>query len=150
MVESTITRYSTQLLERRWLSKKAFEMRLKKPPAFEFMPGQRICLGYKAVERDYSLVCAPDDPDLVLCIRYVKDGMLSTELETAQIGAQFQFTGPDGYFVFRPSDRPAIFVATGTGIAPFCSMLRSGVTEFTLLHGVETTEDLYYTSEFKT
>ena len=38
MVESKATHYSTQLLGRRWLSKKTFEIRLKKPPAFAFEP----------------------------------------------------------------------------------------------------------------
>jgi ferredoxin-NADP reductase len=37
-----------------------------------------------------------------------------------------------------------VFVATGTGIAPFCSMAGSGVNGFILLHGVATPEELYY------
>lgn len=38
----------------------------------------------------------------------------------------------------------AVFVATGTGIAPFVSMARSGAEGFVLLHGVRTSADLYY------
>jgi NAD(P)H-flavin reductase len=37
-----------------------------------------------------------------------------------------------------------VFVATGTGIAPFCSMAASGVSGFIMLHGAETPDDLYY------
>jgi NAD(P)H-flavin reductase len=40
-------------------------------------------------------------------------------------------------------------VATGTGLAPFVSMARSGVAGFILLHGVNSAKDLYYTSVFK-
>jgi NAD(P)H-flavin reductase len=40
-------------------------------------------------------------------------------------------------------------IYTGTGIAPFCSMARSGITGFTLLHGVSLPDDLYYASQFR-
>jgi ferredoxin-NADP reductase len=53
-------------------------------------------------------------------------------------------SGPHGYFTFKPSPRPAIFVATGTGVAPFVSMARAGTKGFTLLHGVKRAEDLFY------
>ena len=148
-MNSSADQYSTQILKRRWLSSKTFEITLKKPPAFAFKPGQRICLSHNSITRDYSLVSAPDDSDLVLCIRNVSGGVLSPELSALPIGSRLHFTGPDGYFVFRPSVRPAVFVATGTGIAPFCSMVRAGITEVTLLHGVATAADLYYASVFK-
>jgi NAD(P)H-flavin reductase len=40
-------------------------------------------------------------------------------------------------------------VATGTGIAPFCSMARSGIFSFTILHGVRSPVDLYYASQLQ-
>ena len=43
-----------------------------------------------------------------------------------------------------------VFVATGTGIAPFCSMVRSGIGGFVLLHGVRQPADLYYRDLFQT
>jgi ferredoxin-NADP reductase len=42
-----------------------------------------------------------------------------------------------------------VFVATGTGIAPFSAMALSGVSNFTLLHGVNTSDDLYYAELFR-
>ena len=38
----------------------------------------------------------------------------------------------------------SVFVATGTGIAPFRAMTGAGARGFTLLHGVETPADLHY------
>ena len=143
-METNTDIYSTKLLKRRWLSKKSLEIRLEKPPLFTFQPGQRICLIYNAVERDYSMVSNPTDNDLILCIRNVKEGMLSPQLSSVTMGTRLEFTGPHGYFTFQPSPRPAIFVATGTGIAPFCSIVSSGVTDITLLHGVTLADDLYY------
>jgi len=148
-VKTKTENYASELIERRWLSNKSFEITLTKPKSFEYSPGQGIRLIHQAVERDYSLVSAPTDPNLALCIRNIEDGILSPGLSNAPVGSRFNFSGPHGYFTFRPSIRPAVFVATGTGLAPFVSMARSGVTGFILLHGVNSAEDLYYTSVFK-
>ena len=60
------------------------------------------------------------------------------------------FNGPYGYFNFQPSERQAVFAATGTGIAPFAAMCRSGVEDFILLHGVSRLSELYYRRELET
>jgi ferredoxin-NADP reductase len=141
--------YASELIGRRWLSQKSFEIILKKPKSFEYQPGQWLRLVHQGIERDYSLVSAPADPNLALCIRHIEDGILSPKLSTAPIGSRLNFHGPHGYFTFKPSARQAIFVATGTGLAPFVSMARSGVTGFYLLHGVRAASDIYYVSELK-
>ena len=141
--------YASELIERRWLSNKSFELTLKKPNAFEYIPGQWIRLIHDAIDRDYSLVSAPTDPHLALCVRNIEAGFLSFELSHAPVGTRFNFNGPHGYFTFKPSNRPAVFVATGTGVAPFVSMARSGVTGFTLLHGVRSATENYYASVLK-
>jgi len=148
-VKTKAENYASELIERRWLSNKSFEITLTKPKFFEFMPGQWIRLIHGPVERDYSLVSAPTDPNLALCIRNIEGGILSPGLSNAPVGSRFNFNGPHGYFTFRPSIRPAVFVATGTGLAPFVSMARSGVTGFILLHGVSSVADLYYASVFQ-
>ena len=148
-VETKAENYASELKERRWLSKKSFEITLTKPKDFNYIPGQWIRLSHYAVERDYTLVSAPTDPHLALCIRNIEQGILSAGLSNAPVGSHFNFNGPHGYFTYRPSPRPAVFVATGTGLAPFVSMARSGVTGFLLLHGVNSKEDLYYAAVFK-
>lgn len=101
------------------------------------------------MERDYTPVSGPADPDITLCIRKVDTGKFTPVLSMADIGTRFDILKPDGYFIFKPSPRPPVFVATGTGIAPFCSMVRSGITGFTCLHGVDSPQDLYYQSELE-
>jgi ferredoxin-NADP reductase len=139
---------TVELLQRRWLSKNAFEIELTRPPELAFKPGQTICFIHEAMERYYSLLSTPDDPTLVLCVYYVPQGSFSPVLADAEIGTRFNVTGPHGYFTFNRSEREPVFVATGTGIAPFVSMGRSGITDFILLHEVELTEDLYYQDLF--
>lgn len=141
--------HSANLLRRRWLSDKSFEIAISSPTGFDFEPGQRISLSLGGYTRDYSIVSAPQEAELIFCVRSVAGGKLSTLLSVADNGTPLSFYGPHGYFTFRSSPRPAVFVATGTGIAPFCSMARSGISNFTLLHGVHQPEDLYYAAQFQ-
>ena len=136
--------FTARILGRRWLSPTAFELRLERPAGFDFQPGQRVRLGKGPNEREYSIAAAPGDPEIVLCIRRVTGGGVSGWLSTAGIGTELCGSGPHGYFTFKPSPRPAIFVATGTGVAPFVSMARAGTKGFTLFHGVKRAEDLFY------
>ena len=43
--------------------------------------------------------------------------------DKAKVGAQLEFTGPLGSFYLREIRRPLLFLAGGTGLAPFLSML---------------------------
>jgi len=140
---------TVELLHRRWLTKNAFEIELTRPPELVFSPGQTICFVHESMERYYSLLSTPDDPTLTLCIYHVPGGSFSPVLADADIGARFSVTGPHGYFTFNPSERAPVFVATGTGIAPFVSMGRSGITDFIILHEVELAEDFYYQDLFR-
>jgi benzoate/toluate 1,2-dioxygenase reductase component len=141
--------YRAELVNRRWLSPGVFELELARPRLFEFLPGQRIRLLRRGTERDYSLVSTPGDPVIALCVRKIEGGGMSPFLASANFGSTIRFIGPQGYFTFRGSSRPAVFVATGVGVAPFVSMVRSGVRILTMLHGVRVPAELYYEPLFR-
>ena len=111
--------YTSKIKERHWLSAKTFELILTKPKGFEHVAGQRLVIRLDGIEREYSIVSGPAEPELRICIRMVETGRLSGLLASCAMGSSLQFSGPSGYFVFQPSDRQPVFVATGTGIAPF-------------------------------
>ncbi|MCP4626695.1 MAG: hypothetical protein GY850_24785 [bacterium] len=148
-MEAEINTYPTELIDRRRLSEKTFEIKFRKPSSYSVKAGQRIRLCYQTIARDYTPASAPEDPEITFCIRKVDTGDFTPILNTVQIGTRFDISDPEGYFTFKPSSRPPVFVATGTGIAPFYSMARSGITGFTLLHGVDRPEELYYQSKLK-
>ncbi len=136
--------FSARLLRRTWFSEDTFELALERPAGFGFLPGQGIRILWQEVEREYSLTCGPDDEVLTLCIRRIDSGRLTPALSTAPLGTVLSFSGPHGFFTFRSSSRQAVFVATGTGIAPFVSMARAGARGFIMLHGAPTSRDLHY------
>jgi ferredoxin-NADP reductase len=130
---------------------------------FGFVPGQ--WLSVKAVTPDgeemtraYSIASAPsDNGHFAFCLNRVEEGYMSNYLCGLEEGAPVRFQGPFGSFILRPPLHDTVFIATGTGIAPFRSMLhwlladpeRHQGREFWLLFGARCEQDLYYREEFE-
>lgn len=124
----------------------------------DFTPGQFVSLNRtidgKEITRPYSIASKPDGNRFDLCLNLVKEGHLSPWLFTLEPGAEIEATPPLGYFVIRNPQRDAVFVATGTGIAPMRSMLeawleRDDPRQLTLLFGVRYERTILYREEFE-
>jgi len=128
---------------------------------FGFVPGQWISVKANTPEgeeitRAYSIASPPVNGHVALCLNRVQDGFMSNHLCTLAEGSEITFQGPFGSFILHPPMRDTIFIATGTGIAPFRSMLhwlladpeRHQGRELWLLFGARTEADLYYRDEF--
>ncbi|MWG34142.1 oxidoreductase [Halomarina oriensis] len=102
------------------------EIRFDLDGPFEFVPGQYLTLRYDGVARPYSIASAPSEEDVALCVRHVPDGHLTPKLcEALDEDERVEVRGPNGDFVLDdPSGRDMVFLATGTGAAPFHSMIR--------------------------
>src|SRR5918997_6023462 len=112
---------------------KSFFFRLAEPIAFK--PGQHALLrltapdGYRA-QRSYSIASAPGPgraEELELAIERLDDGEVSPFMhDVAQLGDVIELGGPiGGHFNWSPEDGgPVLFIAGGSGVAPFMSMLR--------------------------
>jgi benzoate/toluate 1,2-dioxygenase reductase subunit len=76
--------------------------------------------------RSYSFSSAPGASRVEFVVRNVPNGRMSAYLtDGAGEGDAISFLGPFGSFYLRPVERPVLFLAGGTGIAPFLSMLGS-------------------------
>ena len=137
-------RFSARLVDRHWLAPDILELRLTRPEGVTFIPGQFLRFVMDGYERDYTMVSTPDAKRIDFCIAMVDGGRFSSDIQKAGIGSTFQLTGPHGHFVFQGPANPAVFVATGTGVAPFVAFCRSGVDAGLLLHGVGTPDRLIY------
>jgi benzoate/toluate 1,2-dioxygenase reductase subunit len=103
----------------------SFAMQAEHPLAF--LPGQYVNLtvpGSKQT-RSYSFSSAPNQSELAFLIRDVPDGLMSGFMRgKARVDDFVMFSGPYGSFYLRPTIRPVLMLAGGTGLAPFLSMLR--------------------------
>jgi len=125
---------------------------------FTFIPGQFVSMNEmingKKITRPYSIASAPSDTNrFELCLNLVHEGLLSPRLFAMQPGESMEIRPPLGMFVLRNPGREAVFVATGTGIAPFRSILKAHLHEtsqaFTLIFGVRHESHLMYRAEFE-
>ncbi len=122
--------------------------------ALNFEPGQFMSLGFtETAWRAYSIASVPSEEHLELMVRIVEGGVGSEALAAANIGDKFPFKGPFGHFkLSNTPEAHLVFCATGTGIAPFRSMIKAESSQddprpMTLLYGGKNADDLAYLEE---
>ncbi len=145
----------------------------KLPP---FKPGQFVVLGLmpeelripdaepeykparegKLIRRAYSIASSSKDDYVEFFVSLVKSGQLTPRLFNLQVGDRlFMSQKPTGMFTLDqvPEDQNLILFATGTGVAPYMSMLRTDALhrkgKIAVVHGADNSWDLGYDGEIK-
>ena len=137
------------------------EFEVKGASRFGFVAGQWLSVKQtrpdgEEITRAYSIASPPDGNRFALCLNRVQDGFMSNYLCDLEVGGEISGQGPFGNFILRPPLRDTIFIATGTGIAPYRSMLqwlfadpsRHQEKVFWLVFGSRSEKDIYYHDEF--
>jgi NAD(P)H-flavin reductase len=125
---------------------------------FPFEAGQYATLGLmgpagKLVQRPMSVSSSSDRLDeYEFFIRLVEGGAFTPLLWERSIGDPINIKGPKGKFLLQHDRRRCLFVASGTGLAPFMSMIdtlrdRGQTREIDLLHGASYEHDLAWREE---
>jgi ferredoxin--NADP+ reductase len=122
-----------------------------------FEPGQYMTIGVmvdgKLVQRPYSVASPPSvagDEGYEFYVRQVQGGTFTPILWQLPVGHGMRMIGPKGKFMLRPDDdRTHIFVSSGTGNAPFISMMRQLLLDgrprpAIMLNGVSHAHELGY------
>jgi len=123
---------------------------------FEFIPGQCVNIGLETsgINREYSSYSSVSDTKkMEFLIREVKNGAVSTALRKLKKGEYVQLDGAYGKFTLKsPADKNKkyIFIASGTGIAPFHSFALSYPNlNYKVLHGVRYENEQYDKDDYK-
>ncbi|QCP54201.1 2Fe-2S iron-sulfur cluster binding domain-containing protein [Trinickia violacea] len=127
-----------------------FSIDVDEPGKLGFLPGQYVNVEIPGSEltRSYSFSSPPGASRVSFVVRNVPNGRMSQYLaEHAKPGEKIGFSGPYGSFYLREPARPMLFLAGGTGIAPFLSMLdvlaaNEGTQPVRMVYGVTNDVDL--------
>jgi ferredoxin--NADP+ reductase/benzoate/toluate 1,2-dioxygenase reductase subunit len=137
-----------EILNIRYLTASTYIIRLNKNE-IQFLSGQYICLGFQDYPyiREYSIYSGENEDYIEVLIKEVLEGDVSKRLKSCTIGSLIRFEGPYGSFILEDeevNEKKFMFIATGTGIAPFHSMIMSYPNlDYQLIHGVKTCEEAY-------
>ncbi len=138
---------------------------LPETTTFDFKPGQFVTLDLPIHEqrnkrwRSYSIASVPDGSNIIelIIVEAGGSGGGSTYIfNEVKVGSTFTLRGPQGVFVLPETlDKDLYLICTGTGIAPFRSMLHHikehniPHKEIHLIFGTRTRENLLYYDEMK-
>lgn len=135
---------------------------LPESPAFSFKPGQFVTLDLPIHEqrtkrwRSYSIASAPDNTNVIELVIVHMEGGLGTDyfFNIVKEGTELTLRGPHGVFTLPSElDKDLFMICTGTGIAPFRSMLHY-IRQYNiphmqlhLIYGCRKKEDMLYADE---
>lgn len=155
-----------QRIEQATPNTRRYWIELPETSSFDFKPGQFVTLDLPVHQqrnkrwRSYSIASMPDGSNIIeLVIVQVEDGEGGSKyiFDEVKEGSELTLRGPQGVFVLPDNltEKDAYFICTGTGIAPFRSMLqyinRHQVPhkQMHLLFGTRKREDLLYADEMR-
>jgi len=142
---------------------KELRIRLVEPAAIEFTPGQYVQLEAPAygdnpepVYRAYSVSSPPSEKGHIeLIVRLVPNGICTTWVFTMlKEGDTVRFNGPYGEFRLASTDAEMVWIAGGSGMAPFWAMARhmrehNIQRKCTYFFGAVKERDLFLRDEFR-
>ena len=130
------------------LTPSAYVVRFQKN-GMQFQAGQNLNLGLQGdtEKRDYSIYSPEQNEFLEVLIKEITAGLVSKKLRRLQTGDELEVDGPFGFFTIAEESRKKnkfLFIASGSGIAPFHSLALSyPEMDYQLIHGIRHSEEAY-------
>ena len=149
--------YETSITKRFWIQVPEID-------SFDFIPGQFVTFDLPIHEkankrlRSYSIASWPDNRNIfeLIIVRDKKGVGTNYLFEDIHVDSELRFRGPQGVFTLKePFNEDLFFICTGTGIAPFRSMIHHIKNKHIphqniyLIFGCQTKNTLLYYKEMK-
>lgn len=142
---------------------KLFRFELIEPAEIKYTPGHYVQLrvpkygkNKEEVSRAYSIASDPAQKNIIdVIIRLVPGGICTTWcFEYLKEGDKVEMTGPYGDFRLTDTDEKMIFIAGGSGMAPFVSMLHDmrntgNTRRASYYFGANKVHELFFLDEMK-
>lgn len=137
-----------------------YSFELQSPNKIEFLSGQYISIKVddKGTRRSYSICSSPSiNHGFELLVDIEPNGIGVSYLQSLQFGDEISFLGPMGIFVINEKNKSSdlVFIATGSGIAPFHSMVldllqnKKEQRKITLYWGMRYSKQIFWLDEFQ-
>jgi len=119
------------------------------PRIIDFKAGQVVRLKVNDIQpRIYSISSGAQEDKIGILYNVKDDGLLTPVLSKLSQGDKIEIS--DAFGDFTDDNKASCWIATGTGIAPFYSMFKSGIYHNkTLIHGGRGKTSFYFEDEFK-
>lgn len=120
----------------------------------QFKAGQYISVGPRnsANRREYSIYSGEQDDSIEILVREVIEGNVSQQLKNIIPGELAVVKGAFGKLTLSKVEviqRRHVFIASGTGIAPFHSYIKSYPNiDYKLIHGVKFADEAYERDDY--
>lgn len=137
-----------KVIQNRMLSEDTFVLRTERLDS-EVLAGQCFSLGTPdlGINREYSIYSGANEDFFEFLIRCVDGGAVSSRLSRLLPGSPVQIGGPYGKFCLNEnliSKTKFLFVASGTGIAPFHSFVMTyPEINYEIIHGIRFESEMY-------
>jgi len=137
-----------EILDIRHLTDSTFVLRFERKE-LSFEAGQHVCVGPPngIHTREYSIYSGENEDYIEILVKEVENGLVSPSLKKLQKGGFVVVEEPVGYFTINKAhapDQEYVFIASGTGVSPFHSFVKSSEKlNYTLLHGVKYASEAY-------
>jgi len=154
MEKTRVKKIWARVAGKRLLAGNYWLIRLDLAEEFNFSPGQYVSLlvSKSGDRRSYSICSRPGGKEVELLIDVSPMGIGSRYILALKSGSEVEILGPMGSFVLEAAPE-YVFVATGSGIAPFRSMV-GGLAEakkarIRLWWGMRYQKDLFWQEHFE-
>lgn len=143
-----------KVLKTRHLTDSTYALQVERS-GFEFIPGQCVNIGLvnDGVNREYSTYSSLNDQKkMEFLIKAVENGRVSNALQKLKPGDFVQLDGAYGKFTLKDVNykNNYVFIASGTGIAPFHSFALSfPELKYKVLHGIRNAKERYDQKDYK-
>ncbi len=147
-------KFTSKIIGKRFISQEVLVLRMEKGD-FQFESGQYLVASIPGDKeaREYSIYSGTGEPFLEILIKTIPYGSFSMKLSELNINDEVLIDGPYGFFVPKEEEIQSmkqVLIATGTGISPFHSYVKSyPEMDYLLLHGIADTSEFMDADDYQ-
>lgn len=140
-----MNKFTSKIISKKLITSDVIEVDMSVPSDFQYEPGQFVNITVTdSFKRPYSILEHKNDSiKIIVGIRFPGKG--SDFFNYSDVGTETEALGPLGKFICKYNENTKVFVATGTGIAPFIPMIKKSLetsnSKIILIAGFKTSED---------